>query len=206
MLLTLESAKTFKPTVEQVELDGLEAAIRGITNNRFQNIHIRYFGFEVQNKKELVFQSEPAFLRVGDTIEMSETEVNDGLFVIEALSDKTVTLKGDVALFDGSFKEGFVTKIEYPSDLIAGVQKLLSYSSKMDSKVGVKSESISRMSIQYYDVNASDNVEGYPAALFSFLNKYKKMNWGTGRALPIPPNPFSHHIYEDERRFGDGAY
>lgn len=194
MLLSIDAAKEFNRKVTQEELDGIEATIRGITNNKFQNTRIRYFKFEVQNETELVFSSKPAFLRSGDTIEISQTEVNDGLYVIKSLKDNTITLK-NCQLFDGLFKTGFITKVEYPKDIVVGVQKLLQYSDKMGSKVGIKSESISRMSIQYYDVNAGDNIEGFPSALFSFLNKHKKIDWGEGKLQPVPPNPFSHHIY-----------
>ena len=204
MILTLEEAKKIKSDVTQEELDGLETAIRGITNNKFQNIRIRYPKFEVKDEKKLVFLSKPAFLRPSDTIEISQSDVNDGLFVIESLDDNTITLK-DCRLFDGVFKEAFITKIEYPKDILVGVQKLLKYSDKMGGKVGIKSESISRMSIQYYDVNAGDNVEGFPSALFSFLNKYKKLDWGDGGAQPNIPNPFSRHIY-NERGFGNVPY
>ncbi|WP_285009473.1 hypothetical protein [Lactococcus formosensis] len=204
MLLTLESAQTFKADVTQEELDGLEATVRGITNNKFQNVRIRYSKFEVKDEKKLVFLNKPAFLRPGDTIEISQSDVNDGLFVIESLEDNSIILK-DCQLFDGIFKDGFITKIEYPKDILVGVQKLLKYSDKMGGKVGIKSESISRMSIQYYDVNAGDNVEGFPSALFSFLNKYKKLDWGDGGAQPNIPNPFSRHIY-NERGFGNVPY
>lgn len=200
MLLSIDAAKELKHTVTQEELDGLEATIRGITNNKFQNIKIRYQKFEVKNENELVFSKQPVFLRQGDTIEISQTDVNDGLFVIKSLQDNTIILR-DCQLFNGLFKAGFITKIEYPKDIIMGVQKLLQYSNKMGNKVGIKSESVSRMSIQYYDVNAGDNVEGYPSALFSFLNKHKKIDWGEGEMQPIPPNPFSHHIYDERGGF-----
>jgi hypothetical protein len=70
-----------------------------------------------------------------------------------------------------------VTLIKYPDDIAKGVKKLIAYDKKMSSKIGIKSESISRMNTTYYDVNASENIDGYPAALLSFLNKYEKMRW-----------------------------
>ncbi len=48
-----------------------------------------------------------------------------------------------------------------------GIEELYDLKS-MGAKLGIKSESIARMSITYYDVNASDNIEGFPAAKFSF--------------------------------------
>lgn len=48
----------------------------------------------------------------------------------------------------------------------------------MGVKLGIKLEFIVRMFIMYYDVNVSDNIEGFFVVKFSFLNKYKKMRWG----------------------------
>ena len=70
-----------------------------------------------------------------------------------------------------------MTLVEYPADILSGVVKLLKYDAKMGDKLGLKSESVSRMSKTYYDVNASENIEGYPAALMSFLDKYKELRW-----------------------------
>ncbi|WP_250320431.1 hypothetical protein [Streptococcus lutetiensis] len=70
-----------------------------------------------------------------------------------------------------------LTKISYPADVLAGVKKLIKYDSKMAGKIGVKSESISRHSVTYYDVTAAESQEGYPATLLGFLKKYKKLRW-----------------------------
>lgn len=48
----------------------------------------------------------------------------------------------------------------------------------MAGKIGIKSETISRMSTTYYDMTATENTDGYPSALLSFLKKYEKMRWG----------------------------
>ena len=70
-----------------------------------------------------------------------------------------------------------LTLVQYPADVTRGIKKLIAYDKKMASKIGIKSESISRMSTTYYDVNASENIDGYPASLLSFLTKYEKMRW-----------------------------
>lgn len=188
MILTLEEAEKIKPGVTQEELDAIETAIRQLTNNKFQNINIRFFSFEVQDGSRLVFNEKLAYLRVGDTIEVSDTwsqlgngpnidkGVNDGLYVIKQIDEKSITLNTD-KLFDGKYTAGFVTKIEYPSDIAIGVQKMLKYDAKMGDKLGIKSESIARMNISYFDVSTSATIEGFPASVMAFLSKYEKMRW-----------------------------
>jgi hypothetical protein len=102
--------------------------------------------------------------------------VNDGLYVIEEINDKTIKLK-DAELFNGNFQSAFITKISYPPDIIEGVKRLIQYDVSMGDKLGIKSESIARMNITYYDMNSSESINGYPASLFGFLKKYKKMRW-----------------------------
>ena len=80
-------------------------------------------------------------------------------------------------LFVANTSGSMITLVQYPADVKAGLKKILSYNLKMADKIGIKSESISRMSTTYYDVNASETVDGYPTALVSFLQKYEKMRW-----------------------------
>lgn len=188
MIISLEEAKKSNPNVTQEELDAIETAIRQLTNNKFQNVNIRFYNFEVQDGNKLVFNTNLAYLRVGDTIELSETwsqigsgpnidkGVNDGLFVIKEISDRTIILNTET-LFDGKFSSAFITKIEYPADIAAGVQKMLKYDAKMGDKLGIKSESISRMSVSYFDVSTSATIEGFPASVMAFLKKYEKVRW-----------------------------
>lgn len=188
MIITLNDAQKINPDITQESLDGLEYAIRALTHNKFQNLNIRFHHFKVTNENTLEFNSPLAFLRAGETIEISNTwsqtgsglnqdmGVNDGLYVLEKIADKAIELK-EAQLFNGDFPSGFITKISYPPDILEGVKKLIQYDVTMRDKLGIKSESISRMSVTYYDVNANDAINGYPASLFSFLKKYKKMRW-----------------------------
>ena len=70
-----------------------------------------------------------------------------------------------------------LTKVEYPTDIKRGIKKLIEYDKTMTGKIGIKSESIARMSVTYYDVNSTENTDGYPSSLLSFLRKYEKMRW-----------------------------
>lgn len=81
-------------------------------------------------------------------------------------------VKVDMDLF--SVPYNLVTKIEYPDDVKEGVINLLSWEIENRKKVGVKSESISRHSVTYFDLDASNQVMGYPVSLLGFLAPYKK--------------------------------
>lgn len=177
MIITLEKAEKIYPDVTQEELDGLERAIREETNNLFQNLNVRFYQliFEAENKT-IVFDNIEG-LRKGDTVQVSNSKLNDGLYVIDIVEGNAITFQGDISLFDGSNKEAFITKVEYPADIVAGVQKLLKYDHKMADKIGLKSETVARMSKTYYDQNSTETVAGYPAAMMSFLDKYRLMRW-----------------------------
>lgn len=96
---------------------------------------------------------------------------------MDAIDGQLIHLEGNPRLFTGTNPDAFLTKIEYPADILSGVRKLLTYDAKMRDKVGLKSKTVSRMSETYYDQNSGESVNGYPAALMSFINKYKLLKW-----------------------------
>lgn len=176
MILTLEEAQKVKPDATQDDLDAFEAAVRQLTSNNFQNHHVRYYGLFIGADNAVEIGTSPEGLRVGDTVQLSESNFNNGLYTIKALTDTGMVLDGQ-EMFKGTFPKAFLTKIEYPPDIKAGILKLLAYDAKMADKLGIKSETIARMSVTYYDSNATENVDGYPASLMGFLSKYNKMRW-----------------------------
>jgi len=177
MIISLEKAKEIDPNITQNELDGYEQTVRHLTNNNFQNVNVRFRNLTFDNGN-IIVQDDIFGLREGDTIQISNSQVNDCLAVIVSITDKTIEVDKNELFYEGSFSSAFITKVEYPADILIGIQELIKYKQKMGSKMGIKSESIARMSVTYYDINATDNIEGFPASRFSFLNKYKKMRWG----------------------------
>lgn len=176
MILSLEDAKKIDPNITQSALDAFEAAVRQLTNNNFQNRRVRYKGLRFIDPDQLEFQELLIGLRAGDTIQVSNSTYNDGLYTIKDITSNTITV--EAAKFYGYHtSEGFITKVEYPADIRAGIEKLIAYDKKMGAKQGIKSETISRMSVTYYDVNSTESVDGYPASLMNFLDKYNKMRW-----------------------------
>lgn len=177
MIISLVDAKKIDPTITQSDLDAYEQTVRQLTNNNFQNIHVRFRKISFSGKS-IILEDVPLGLRVGDTIQISSSKFNDCLTTIAAINDKNIETNVKESFFDGSFSGSFITKVQYPADIRMGVEELIKYKKQMGSKMGIKSESIARMSVTYYDINATDNIEGFPASKFSFLNKYKKMRWG----------------------------
>ena len=115
-------------------------------------------------------------IKTGDTIEVNYSHYNDGLYVVDSIAGKQITVQG-TPFFVANTSGSMITLVQYPSDVKAGMKKILSYNLKMADKIGIKSESISRMSTNYYDVNTSKKKKKKPAAILSFLKKYEKMMW-----------------------------
>ena len=176
MIITLGDARLIDYNVTQEDLDAFEVAFRSLTNNSFQNKHIRFKDIEFVGENLIAVKDPIVGIKTGDTIEVNYSHYNDGLFVIEEIAGKQIKVQG-TPFFVANTGGSMLTLVQYPADVKAGLKKILSYNLKMADKIGIKSESISRMSTTYYDVNASETVDGYPAAMVSFLKKYEKMRW-----------------------------
>ena len=177
MIITLDDAKKIYPGITQEDLDGIERSIREETNNPFQNRHVRYCNLRFESENEVLVFDDLEGLRSEDTVQISASKWNDGLYVVDSVSGNLIKLKNDPRFFVGNQPEAFITKVEYPADIISGVRKLLKYDSKMSDKIGLKSKTVSRMSETYFDQNSTESIAGYPSAMMSFLNKYRLLKW-----------------------------
>lgn len=173
MILSVAEAKSFLPELSTMsdellkqKLDAVEVMIRKYTNNNFQNRNIRFLADSVGT----ILNGSSPFLVEGDTIQVSESRVNDGLYVLTSVSDESVVV--DRPLFP--VDRNLVTKVEYPADVKLGVINLLKWDFTNREKVGIKSETISRHSVTYFDLDSSNQVMGYPVSLLGFLESYKK--------------------------------
>ena len=106
---------------------------------------------------------------MGDTVQISQSMVNDGLYKITELGDDFIRV--DQELYKST---NLITKVEYPADVRAGVLELLKWDIKNRQKTGVKSETLSRYSVTYFDQDANNQVMGYPVTLLGFLKPYIK--------------------------------
>lgn len=154
---------------EQVITDKLKAvelAIRAYTNNNFQNRYVRFRAESLGNR--LLGASD--FLKMGDTVQISQSCVNDGLYTITELLDGAIMVDADLY----KCPDNLVTKVEYPANIRAGVVDLMKWEIANRQKVGIKSETLSRHSVTYYDKDVNNQVLGYPVSLLGFLKPYMK--------------------------------
>ena len=171
MIISVEELKkritTDKPDPELEDmLAGIENAIRNYTNNNFQHRRFRTVGTIEDGKLYL----DAAVFKKGDTIEISESYFNAGLYVVPEGEE------GDVIALPGAVDETdvLVTKVVYPPDVKIGAVNMLKWDLENRPKVGVQSETISRHSVTYYNVDGDNSVMGYPKSLFGFLKPYRK--------------------------------
>lgn len=176
MIIKLSEAQDLDPDIEQEDLDAFEEAVRRLTNNNFQNKNVRFKGLDIVEPNIIKVKSEIKGLRIGDAVEINYSDFNNGLYVVKELSEKEIAVQEE-AFYAEKSSDLMLTKVEYPADIKRGIKKLIEYYLKMADKIGIKSQTISRMHTTYYNVDASDNTEGYPASLLSFLDKYEKMRW-----------------------------
>lgn len=176
MIISLEDAQKVDAKIDQDDLDAFESSVRELTNNNFHNNKVRFKNVKFISENTIEIKEDIIGLRIGDTIEVNYSDYNNGLYVVDLIEGNEIKVEGTpfiVADTNGTI----VTLVKYPADVKRGIKRLIKYDTKMSSKIGIKSETISRMSTTYYDVNSSENTEGYPSSLLSFLDKYKKMRW-----------------------------
>lgn len=150
-------------------LDAIEDVIRAYTNNNFQNRNVRFVASS-SNGNQL--NAVSPFLRVDDTIQISQSKVNDGLYRITDISGGCITVDG--SLYDVSYNK--VTKIEYPSAVAQCAVDLFKWQIEYGSKIGIKSESetLSRHSESVTYEDSTTLFMGYPTGILSGLTLYKK--------------------------------
>lgn len=153
-------------TDEQItaKLEAIESVIRAYTNNNFQQRGIRFAG---RSEGNCVYGS-PQFFTVDDTVQISGSKVNDGLYLVTVVNEGYIEL--DKPLFVTDYN--LVTKIQYPADVVQCAVDMYRWKQNMGDKVGIKSETISRHSVTYEDSATLYN--GYPLGILNGLNLYKK--------------------------------
>ena len=146
------------------KLKAIEAVIRKYTQNNFQQRGIRFTG---QSTGKKVY-GEPRYFNIGDTVQISNSLVNDGLYQITDVGADYIQV--DKTLFDADVN--LVTKISYPEDVIQCAVDMYRWKQNMGDKVGIKSETISRHSVTYED--SATLFMGYPIGILNGLVLYKK--------------------------------
>ena len=171
MIISVDKLKQYMTTTEtdavlEGKLQALELSIRGYTNNNFQQRNIRTVCPVVAQK---LYTPYPHF-QVGDTVQISQSIFNDGVYTIKGIVDDMIEL--DKGLLDEN--QVLVTKVEYPMDVVMGVVNMLKWDIENRDKVGIQSETISRHSVTYFNMDGDNSTMGYPKSLLGFLKPYKK--------------------------------
>lgn len=170
MIIAVEELKTriecgtVADEVIAANLEAIESIIRKYTNNNFQVRDIRFFG----HSEGFNVYGSPRFFSVGDTVQISGSGVNDGLYSVVTVSDDRIVL--NKPLFEAAYN--VVTKISYPADVIQCTIDLYKWKMAMGDKVGLKSETLSRHSVTYED--SATLFMGYPVGILKGLILYRK--------------------------------
>lgn len=170
MIITVDDLKkrvscgTATDDLITAKLEAIEAVIRAYTNNNFQMRSVRFAG----RSEGFNVYGSPRFFAVGDTVQISGSGVNDGLYLVDQVADDHLELDTELMTVPCNL----VTKIKYPADVVECAVDLFKWKMTMGDKVGVKSETLSRHSVTYED--SATLYMGYPVGILNGLNLYRK--------------------------------
>lgn len=178
MIITVEELRRYIQTDEddsalEAWLQALESMIRRYTNNNFQHRGYRRTA-DIQGGTFLMDMQSP--FQIDDTVQISASVENDGLYTVLTADDRTFTVKESVL----DERAVLVTKVVYPPDVKMGVVNLMKWELQNRDKVGVQSETISRHSVTYFNMDGDNSTMGYPKSLLGFLRPYMKARFGQG--------------------------
>ena len=174
MIISVEKAKELVDvkgwTDAKIErkLKAIEQTIRAYTNNNFQKRAYRVAA-SIVGGQFVALDSVP--FKVGDTVQISESDLNEGLFTVVSAYDTIMTVEEDVT----DEEEILVTKVEYPEDIVDCALNLLEWEVNYRAKVGIKSETLSRHSTTYED--STTMFMGYPTGVLSGAKLHRKVRF-----------------------------
>lgn len=177
--MTVEELRKFIKTDEsdeclEAKLAGIEQQIRGYTNNNFQE---RGTGI-VADVVSGVFMSEALIpFDAGDTVQISGSAKNDGLYTVKEITDDTTFTVNEKTRDE---IELYITKVSYPADVKIGVVNMMTWELENRTKAGIQSETISRHTVNYINLDEWNSSMGYPASLVQFLRPHMRARFGRG--------------------------
>ena len=148
------------------KIKAMERLIRDETNNNFQNRAMR---FKAPSRDNVICGSSP-YIEVGDTIEINGS-INEGVYTVTEIQENTIRVDRNLYMSSSTM----ITRVIYPESVQEGVLTMLKWEFEMRSKTGIKSETLSRHSVTYFDMDASNSLDGYPASIVGFLDPYYQM-------------------------------
>lgn len=174
MIIAVEELRRFVTTdiadeELRTRLSALETAIRKYTNNLF---HVRGCTSQAKIKDGKIFLESPINFKVGDSIFIYGYSYENKVVTITDINELTLRVDEELRV-DEPVSVGL---IQYPDDVKMGIVNLVKWDISNREKVGVKSETISRWSVTYFDLE-SNSLLGYPASLLGFLKPYKRVRF-----------------------------
>lgn len=174
MILTVEDLKARvdcgKMTDEQIKtrLSAIEEIIRSYTHNNFQNINVRF----IAQSDGRFLSCRPFYIKAGDTVQISQSAVNDGIYTVVSVAENGLTVDRD--LFPVTINK--VTKVEYPADVVQCAVDMFEWKNTFGQKIGIKSESetLSRHSESVTYEDSASMFMGYPKGILSGVNSKVK--------------------------------
>lgn len=178
MILTAQELRRYMDTDEEdqaleARLSALELLIRSYTHNNFQQRAVRRMA-DIAGDMIVMDALQP--FKTGDTVQVTESDFNEGLYLVKDATDATITVEG--LRFDED--DVLVTRVVYPMDIRMGVVNLMKWELERRDKVGVSSETISRHSVTYESMTDDNSIMGYPKMLMGFLKPYMRARFGQG--------------------------
>lgn len=176
MIISVEKAKEFvnlegwTDAKIEMKLKAIEQTIRAYTNNNFQD-RGRRVQASIQNG--VLVSLTPMPFAVDDTIQVSESLFNNGLYTLISVTEDTAITGGE--LKDES--DILVTKVVYPADVVECALNLLEWEKEHRAKVGIQSETLSRHSVSYFNMDGANQIMGYPSSLLGCLKPYRKLRF-----------------------------
>lgn len=176
MIISVEDAKKLINVKDWTDerlkrkLDAIEQTIRSYTNNNFQDREYRRTADIVGGS--LYVEALTPF-EVGDTVMITESKLNKGLFTVATVDDAYFTVNETVK----DEEDVLVTKVTYPADVVDCCVNLIEWEISNRNKVGIQSETLSRHSVTYFNQDSSNQVMGYPGSLLGCLKPYRKVRF-----------------------------
>ena len=75
---------------------------------------------------------------------------------------------------NNDFQRCLTAEGEYPPDVKMGVVNMLNWDLSNRDKVGIQSETLSRHSVTYFNMDGDNSTMGYPKSLLGFLKPYMR--------------------------------
>ena len=154
----------------EMKLKAIEQTIRAYTNNNFQD---RGYRVQASIQNGNLVSLTPMPFAVDDTVQVSESLLNNGLYTLVRVTEDTATtddgLKDEIAVL--------VTKVVYPADVVECALNLLEWEKEHRAKVGIQSETLSRHSVSYFNMDGANQIMGYPSSLLGCLKPYRKLRF-----------------------------